>query len=110
MLSYAVHTQIWWIAFIGIMLIYSGVAQYCPIFHALGVNKLKAEHNYHQSLLPGHNPEPVYLFEKHGDLVFRNEAARNILPNLKSMEALQQESDQTDFRTQGEQEIAGFTA
>jgi len=107
-LSYGAYTQVWWIAIIGIFLIYTGGAGYCPIFRILGINKLKLKHNYHLSLLPEHNPEPVFLFNKHGDLVFRNKAARNILPKLRSLIAMQQESQRTGFHNQVEQNISGF--
>ena len=97
LLGYAVFSQIWWIAIIGIFLIYTGASRYCPVFHIMGVNSASARHKYHLSLLPGHNPEPVYLFDKHGDLVFRNHAARNILPDLRSIEALKKGKSHSEF-------------
>ncbi len=108
LLVYATFTQTWWIAIIAIFMIYTGAIKYCPVFHSLGVNKELSQHRYHLSLLPGHNPEPVYLFNKQGELVFRNEAACHILPHLKSLEDLQKQIDITDFQRSGEAVFEGF--
>lgn len=108
MLSFGVFAQQWWLAIMGVPLIYTGAIKYCPVFHLFGVNADKARSNYHLSLLPGQNPEPVYLFNRQGDLVFRNNAAKNILPHLHSLEALQQQSDMTDIRTTRKEGLAGF--
>ena len=99
-LSFAAFSQLWWLLIIGIFLIYTGAIRYCPVFHAVGINADSAKRKYHLSLLPGHNPEPVYLFDKSGDLVFRNDAAKDILPELSSMEALQKDSGQTEFNAE----------
>jgi hypothetical protein len=108
LLVYASLTQTWWLGIIGIFMIYTGGTNYCPMFHTLGVNKELSKRRYHLSLLPGHNPEPVYLFNKQGELVFRNDAARHILPHLKSLEDLQKQSDITDYQRSGEFVIEGF--
>ena len=108
MLIYAAHNQAWLLGLIGIFMIYTGAIHFCPVFYTLGINRDRARHRYHLSLLPGHNPEPVYLFDKHGDLVFRNDAAKDILPNLRSMQALQQENEMTGFQSTRKLSIAGF--
>ena len=109
LLDYASANGYLMIGMLSIMLIYTGAIRYCPLFHLFGINRKRAEHDYHLSLLPEHNPEPVYLFNNHGELVFRNKSAKSILPNLKSMEALQQESEMTGFQHKGEAGIAGFS-
>ncbi len=108
MLSYAAFAQMWWMAPLGLFFIYTGALKFCPLFYALGINTQKGRHDYHLSLLPGHNPEPVYLFNKQGDLIFRNQAAKNILPNLRSLEDLQQESEVTDYQSRDGHIIEGF--
>jgi putative two-component system response regulator len=108
MLVYASLTQTWWLGIIGIFMTYTGGTNYCPVFHSLGMNKELSKRRYHLSLLPGHNPEPVYLFNKRGELVFRNDAARHILPHLKSLEDLQKQADITDYQRSAEAVIEGF--
>lgn len=108
LLSFAVFAQLWWLVLFGIALTYTGAIRYCPVFHVLGINSESAKRKYHLSLLPNHNPEPVYLFDKQGDLVFRNNAAKDILPQLRSMEALQSTEDMTQFETENESGMLGF--
>ena len=108
LLSLAVFMQLWWLVLIGIALIYTGAVRYCPVFHVFGINSESAKRNYHLSLLPNHNPEPVYLFDSQGDLVFRNNAAKDILPKLRSMEALHRTEDMTQFQVESESGILGF--
>jgi putative two-component system response regulator len=108
LLSFAAFSQIWWLTLISVFLIYTGATRYCPVFHAMGVNSDSAKRKYHLSLLPGHNPEPVYLFDKQGDLVFRNDAAKNILPELRSMEALQNDRSKTEFNAEMDKGLVSF--
>lgn len=109
MFAWAIHAQMVLAGIMAVVLIYTGAVRYCPIFHLMGVNRERGRRNYLLSLLPGQNPEPVYLFNKSGELVFRNGAAENILPTLRSLEDLQQQNDLTDFRPGKDQSLAGFT-
>lgn len=109
LIIYAAHQEIWLVALMGAVLIYTGAVRYCPVFHLFGVNSQNAKRTYHLSLLPGSNPEPVFMFNQHGELVFRNDAAREILPNLQSLEDLQQQNDLTDYRLGSRDKgVAGF--
>ena len=109
MLIWAAQAQMILLGVMAIMLIYTGAIHYCPVFHLMGINRERGRQDYLLSLLPGQNPEPVYLFNKSGELVFRNGAAKNILPTLRSLGDLQQQNDLTDFRPGKDQSLAGFT-
>ena len=100
LLTMAAASHSWMFAAMAAMLVYTGSIRYCPIFHLLGVNQDKALHRYYRAMLPEHNPEPVYLFDKHGELVFRNDAARHILPHLRSMGDLENTSEATGYENQ----------
>ncbi len=109
LLAWAAANGVWWAVVPAVMLVYTGGTRFCPIFHALGINRGRARDDYHLSLLPKHNPEPVYLFNREGELVFRNRAAKDILPRLSSIENLHQGSDITEFnRLENENDMIGF--
>ena len=109
LLAYAAATGIWWLMLPAVGLVYTGGTKFCPVFHLLGINRDRASYNYHLSLLPSHNPEPVYLFNRQGELVFRNKAAKNILPRLRSLDSLHQSGEITEFnRLENENEMIAF--
>jgi HD-GYP domain-containing protein (c-di-GMP phosphodiesterase class II) len=108
MLLYAGIAASWLMGAMAVILIYTGAMRFCPVFYSLGINRDLSQRRYHLSLLPGNNPEPVYLFNKAGDLVFRNDAATNILPHLGSLEDLQKQDDFTSFGQGDEHVIEGF--
>ncbi len=72
LITIASNLSIWWIFPIGLVLIYTGVNSYCPIYDALNINKKQALENYYLSNLPKYNPEPIFLFDKNGNLKFTN--------------------------------------
>ena len=109
LLAYGAMTGVWWLALPAVGLVYTGGTRFCPVFHLLGVNRARASYDYHLSLLPSHNPEPVYLFNRAGELVFRNKAAKHILPHLRSLDSLHQSGDITEFnRLENENDMIGF--
>ena len=108
LLSSASYAELWLPAMMGAGLIVTGAMRYCPLFHIAGINTASARNSYHLSLIPHHNPEPVYLFNSLGELVFRNGAAKKILPNLGSMDALHKLEDLTEFNLEDENDLLGF--
>jgi HD-GYP domain-containing protein (c-di-GMP phosphodiesterase class II) len=109
LLTFAVASGIWWLALPAVGLVYTGGSKFCPVFHMLGINRDRASYDYHLSLLPSHNPEPVYLFNRQGELVFRNKAAKNILPHLSALHSLYESGDITEFnRLDNESDMIGF--
>ena len=72
LITIASNLSIWWIFPIGLLLIYTGVNSYCPIYDTLNINKKQALENYYLSNLPKYNPEPMFLFDKNGNLKFTN--------------------------------------
>jgi len=95
---------------LGVFFIYTGAKGYCPIFNVFGINAERAQNRYHLSLIPKYNPEPVYLFNTDGELVFRNAVANQILPHLSSMAALHEIEDYIELGCDQKLESLGFRA
>jgi len=109
LLVYAAMNGVWWLALLAVGLIYTGATRYCTIFQLAGINKDSANYHFYLELLPKHNPEPVYLFNRQGELVFRNKAAEHILPHLSSLDSLHQSREITEFnKLETENEMIGF--
>lgn len=103
----AAHAS-WLLIVAGVVLIYTGATRFCFVYYLLGINRSAMKDDYHLTLLPRHNPEPVYLFNRSGELVFRNNAASNILPGLDSIEALYASDDVTEYHQTGEDDMLLF--
>lgn len=104
---FASHNEQWLLIPIGVILVYSGSIKYCPIYHLLGRNSEISRCHEILAQLPKNNPEPVFIFDKDGALIFRNKAAEKILPSLTSLEGLQDENENTQFSMRHSQ-ITGF--
>lgn len=107
-LFYSAWVANWWLAPVGVVLLYTGSLRFCPIYYLLGFNASDAERSRLLSLLPRNNPEPVFIFSSAGELRFRNRAAEHILPSLNSLADLQQQEDLTSFATAKDLEVQGF--
>ncbi len=46
-------------------------------------------YNYYLSLLPKYRTSPVYIFDMHGKIIFENETAKHVLPEIRSAHDLQ---------------------
>lgn len=109
LLVYAADSGIWWLMLPAVALVYTGGTRYCPVFHLLDINRQRASREFYLSLLPNHNPEPVYLFDRQGELVFRNKAAKHILPHLRSLHSLHQAGEITELnRLENENQMITF--
>jgi len=106
--GFAIHHQLWAVVPFGLLLVYSGSIKYCPFYHLLKLNNEISRSNEILSQLPKNNPEPVFIFDKTGELVYRNNAAENILPSLTSLADLQGENDRTQFSALQHSSITGF--
>jgi putative two-component system response regulator len=79
----AQQNLLWWLLLIpATTLSVTGVQNYCSLYSVLGINVSQERRNRYLSYLPKHNPEPVYIFDTNGKLVFRNDVAMNLLPDL----------------------------
>jgi response regulator RpfG family c-di-GMP phosphodiesterase len=72
LITIASSLSLWLIFPIGLVMIYTGVSSHCPIYAALNINEEQALENYYLSQLPKYNPEPMFLFDKEGNLKFTN--------------------------------------
>jgi len=106
--AYAAWSSMWWLLPFGFILLYTGSVKFCPIYHLFGVNEADLQRDRMLSMLPRNNPEPVFIFNNAGDLVFRNDAARDILPSLTSLEGLQQQEDLTAYGGSHQDAVQGF--
>ncbi len=106
--GYAIITQIWFVLPLGVLLVYSANIKYCPIYHLLGVNNEARIYNETLTQLPKHNPEPVFIFSNHGELIFRNHSAKEILPSLTTLSDLEDEQEKTQLASFHQSDLKGF--
>jgi len=106
--AYAVHNELWLIAPIGVLLIFTSNIKYCPLYHILGVNSRVKDYNKILIQLPKHNPEPVFIFDSHGDIIFRNKSAEKILPSLTSLSDLEDTQDRTQLSSLHQSNLKSF--
>lgn len=78
-------------ALLAIALFLSVATNSCLVYKMTGINHGLEEKNHFLSILPRYNPEPVLVFCDQGRLRFRNEAAQNRLPSLRSLSQLNAE-------------------
>jgi len=83
----SVHYQSYWLLIPVILLFYTAVAGHCFIYQLLGINHDLMKKNELLSLLPHHNPSPVFIFSAKGERIFANEPATE---KLNQIEELQQ--------------------
>lgn len=77
-LTLSTTQSIWWIFPIGLLMIYTGASSFCPVYAAMGINAKEAKENYYLSQIPKYNPEPVFLYDKDGNLKFTNKDSGNL--------------------------------
>lgn len=106
--AFAIHFQNWLMLPMGLLLIYTSNIKFCPIYHLFGVNNKLSKFNDILLQLPKHNPEPVFVFSHDGDIIFRNVAAKKILPSLTSMSDLEDEQDKTQINGLNQNQLKSF--
>jgi c-di-AMP phosphodiesterase-like protein len=74
--------------FFAITLLATASLGYCPIYKIFGINLSLEDKNKFLTQLPKYNPEPVFIFSDEGNLIFQNNAAKKILPELKFFKEL----------------------
>jgi len=78
----------WYLIPIGIIILSTGVMNYCPINHTIGIDSKAAKENYYLSYLPRYNPEPLFIFSKNGKLAFANLKAKELFSDVQSIAGL----------------------
>ncbi|MBF0195704.1 MAG: HD domain-containing protein [Magnetococcales bacterium] len=85
----AQQNPLWWFLLIpATTLSITGVHNRCFLYKVLGINTSQERRNRYLSYLPQHNPEPVYIFNTQGKLVFCNDVAQNLFPDLSDITEL----------------------
>ncbi|MEA1913923.1 MAG: HD domain-containing protein [Campylobacterota bacterium] len=67
-----------------IVLFYTAFSRFCILYYILRINKQLSLKHYHQSLLPQYNPSAVFVFDKKGKFLFKNNAANDTLTHIQS--------------------------
>lgn len=80
------------ISILGIIMIVTAITGHCPLYKLLHVNDDLALKNEFLLYLPQNNPEPVFVFCPKGNMVFQNQAAKEILPQIHSFKEVSQKS------------------
>lgn len=80
----AAHSY-WWLAIIGVSLIFTGTLNYCPVCHLMGIKSKASRENFYLSYLPRYNNQPVSIFNREGKLSFANSRFRKTIPQVMSL-------------------------
>jgi diguanylate cyclase (GGDEF)-like protein len=72
------------ISILGVIMITTAITGHCPLYKLLHVNDDLALKNEFLLHLPQNNPEPVFVFCPRGNIIFQNQAAKEILPEIIS--------------------------
>jgi len=75
-------------SFLAIALLSTAALGYCPLYRIFNINLSLEKKNKFLIQLPKHNPEPVFIFSAKGELLFENDASKEILPELKFFKEL----------------------
>ncbi|NOX16609.1 MAG: diguanylate cyclase, partial [Epsilonproteobacteria bacterium] len=73
---------------VAIILLFTAVSDFCPLYFILGLNKKHAKKMEFLSELPNNNPEPIYIFDDNGKIFYRNKSSVTILPNIKDLSSI----------------------
>lgn len=91
------------VAFLGVVLFYTGESGYCAIYHMMGVNKQFATARHFLSELPKHNDEPVLVFNRRGELLFQNDSSKKRVPQIRSLDDILRENGTVVFEHEAEE-------
>jgi len=69
---FSMHFQSYFWIPVGLILLYTGTQNSCPLYSILGINTLKAKEQFYLSELPKYNPEPTFIYSNSGELQYKN--------------------------------------
>jgi len=72
----ALQYEIWFLFIISFILFYTAYKKFCLMFSLLGINKKLSVENYYYALIPKYSPYSSCIFNKEGDVVYMNDAAK----------------------------------
>ena len=84
-LIYALYSSYYLLLILSAMLYYNGFTKFCFIYYFLKINDRLSIKNYYLSFLPKHNPSAVFIFDKKGDILFKNDAADSNITCIHSI-------------------------
>ena len=87
----------WVISIIGLVILYTGINNFCPVYSVFKVNSAKQRHEHFLSQLPKNNPQPVFIFNNSGKKEFSNKSAQK---NLNSLNDINEFIQRSGFSTQ----------
>ncbi len=70
------------------ILLFTAISGFCPLYLVFGINKKHAKKLDFLSQLPNNNPEPVFIFDSNGKIIYQNKSSKTILPNIKEFSSL----------------------
>jgi len=81
-------------SFIAIILLLTAIRGFCPIYRIIGLNKRYTKKLEYLSELPNSNPEPTFIFDDSGKIIYQNKSSKLILPNIKNFSSLTKKNPQ----------------
>ena len=70
------------------ILLFTAISGFCPLYLAFGINKKHAKKLEFLSQLPNNNPEPIFIFDSNGKIIYQNSSSKTILPDIKEFSSL----------------------
>ena len=87
-LMYAISSANYPLIIASLILYYTGFNKFCFAYYFFKINDIMSRKNYYLSFLPKYNPSSVFIFDKDGELVFKNDAAAQSLAQVVSSKCL----------------------
>lgn len=82
-LIYGIYDQSYIFIAIAIILFYTAFSRFCLLYKLFRINDRFSKKNYYKSLLPEYNASAVFIFDKKGTLLFKNDTANNDFENIQ---------------------------
>lgn len=71
----SIYTSCYLLLIVSGIIFYTAISKFCFIYYLFKINERFSVTNYYLSFLPKHNPSAVFIFDKRGDIVFKNNVA-----------------------------------
>lgn len=82
---YSVYSDQLYLILVSVFLFYTAYRKFCFLYYFARINDRLSVNNYYSSLLPKYRTTPVFIFNKHGEIVFANASAEYELPEIKNV-------------------------
>ena len=88
LMLYAFLSNSFFLGTVAVVIFYTAFTKFCFVYHLFHVNERFGVYNYYLSLLPKYRTTPVYIFDMHGKIIFENDIAKKVLPEIKNVHDL----------------------